>query len=305
MLSPIILFVYNRPEHTRETLYALENNELASQSILYIFSDGESENSTNEIKNKIKEVRAIIKERKWCKQVIIKESKINKGLANSIIDGVSEIIKQYGKVIVLEDDLIASRYFLNFMNNALDKYNENQEVYQISGFSFPLNNIEPKNSSFFLPITSTWGWATWERVWSKVDFDCKDYNILKNNKKLSYRFNFQGSYNYKKMFIKQIETHKVSSWGIRFYWNAFKDNALILFPDKSLILNNGWDNSGRHNDNYNIFPVLNWDDKYKILYYPESLIINSHYIKFITSYIKKRTSKFTKIFYKIKFLFVK
>jgi hypothetical protein len=300
-LAPIILFVYNRPKHTLDTLEALSKNELADQSLLYIFSDGYSDNTSEKIIFDINEVRSVIRGKQWCKEVIIKEAKHNKGLANSIIEGVTEIIWKHEKIIVLEDDLIPSHYFLKYMNNALELYRENKEIIQISGFSFPIKGIKPENSSYFLPLTTTWGWATWKRAWDKINFECKDYSILKKDKKLAYRFNFDGAYNYKKMFIRQMESQKVSSWGIRFYWNAFKENALILFPDKSLILNNGWDNSGRHKDNYNLFPVHNWDDNYKILHFPELISKNENLIKLNTRYLKKRTSLFTKIIYKFSY----
>jgi len=302
LFAPIVLFVYNRPKHTLETLEALCKNELADQSILYIFSDGFNENTNEKTISAINEVRSVIREKQWCKEVIIKEAKRNKGLANSVIDGVSEVIGKHGKVIVLEDDLIPARYFLDFMNQALNRYEENPEIFQISGFSFPAQGINPEHSCYFLPLTSTWGWATWKRVWDIIDFECKDYTILKKDKKLAYRFNLNGAYNYKKMFLQQMESQKVSSWGIRFYWNAFKQNALVLFPDKSLIINNGWDNSGRHKDSYNIFPTSEWEDNYKILNFPDSANLNKGHIKLISGYLKRRTSIFTKIIYRLIFI---
>ncbi|MDP4201574.1 MAG: glycosyltransferase [Bacteroidota bacterium] len=302
MLAPIVLFVYNRPEHTRQTLNALSNNSLASQSTLYIFSDGEPDHCSDETVEKIKQVRLIIREKQWCKEVIIKEAKQNQGLAKSVINGVTEVITKHGKIIVLEDDLIPSHYFLDFMNQSLDRYEEHQEIFQISGFSFPSKKIKSENSSYFLPLTSTWGWATWKRVWDLIDFECNDYSVLKKNKKLAYRFNFNGSYNYKKMFIQQMESQKISSWGIRFYWNAFKNDALILFPDKSLILNNGWDNSGRHNDNYNVFPINNWDDIYQIRSFPKEIGLNLNYVDLISKYLKKRTSILTKLSNKLYYI---
>lgn len=300
-LAPIVLFVYNRPKHTLDVLEALSKNDLADQSILYIFADGFNVDSSERTISDINEVRTIIRKKQWCQEVIIKEAKQNKGLANSVIDGVTEIIDKYGKVIVLEDDLIPSHYFLNFMNKALDLYQEDKNIFQISGFSFPVKGIKSENGCYFLPLTSTWGWATWKRVWDNIDFECNDFKILKKDKKLAYRFNFNGAYNYKKMFLKQMESDKVNSWGIRFYWNAFKQNALILFPDRSLILNNGWDNSGRHKDNYGVFPINNWEDNYKIFNFPDSLFQNKNHIKLISKYLKRRTSIFTKIIYKLSF----
>ncbi|RIW11798.1 hypothetical protein D0X99_20205 [Algoriphagus lacus] len=171
MLSPVVLFVYNRPFHTLKTLEALEKNYLADQSILFIYSDGYPDNSDDNLVSNVEQVRDIIRRKKWCKEVIIFESNFNKGLANSIISGVTFVIKKFGKIIVLEDDLIVSRNFLTFMNFSLDFYQSNYQVMQISGFSFPSPKIDKLNGCFFLPITSTWGWATWFRVWNNIDFD--------------------------------------------------------------------------------------------------------------------------------------
>lgn len=300
-LAPIILFVYNRPEHTKKTLKALANNLLAPDSKLYIFCDGVPKNSSVENTKNNNLVKKVIREQQWCKEVIIVESEINKGLANSIISGVTEIVKKYGKIIVLEDDLITSKYFLKFMNDALIFYEVNEKVIQISGFGFPAPKIKKSNTSYFLPITSTWGWATWKRAWETIDFKCDDYSILKKNKEMSYKFNCNGSYNYKKMFFDQMEGTKVSSWGIRFYWNAFKQNALILYPDASLISNNGWDNSGRHKDSYEIFPMDSWDTNYRVENFPKKIELDSNLNKIINKYLKKQTSLLAKIRSKFKF----
>ena len=121
-LAPIVLFVYNRPQHTLRTLKALSQNVLAKDSDLYVFADGAKENADEETLKRIKEVREIVKSKEWCQKTILTEGKINKGLGNSIIDGVSKVVKEYGKVIVLEDDLVTSPYFLKYMNDALDIY---------------------------------------------------------------------------------------------------------------------------------------------------------------------------------------
>jgi hypothetical protein len=304
-LAPIILFVYNRPEHTLKTLQALSKNNLASESILYVYCDGLPANCSAELKKNNDLVKKVLREAQWCKEVIVVESEINKGLANSIISGVTEIIDRYGKVIVLEDDLITASTFLEFMNQALDKYEKKSEVLQISGFSFPTPKIKPTNSSYFLTLTSTWGWATWKRAWDTIDFDCADYIVLKKNKKIARQFNYDGSYNYKKMFLQQMESDKISSWGIRFYWNVFKQKGVVLFPDKSLILNNGWDSSGKHNDSYDIFPINDWDEDYTIDIFPPLTKIDENTAKIIGSYLKRRTSLFTKGFHRLVLIFNK
>jgi GT2 family glycosyltransferase len=189
-LAPIILFVYNRPKHTRKTLEALSNNLLADQSVLYIYCDGVSENSSLENNKNNELVKNVIREKKWCKEVIIVESPINKGLATSVINGVSDIVEKYGKIIVLEDDLLTAHTFLKFMNEALGRYVDCENVIQISGYSFPAPKIKANNSSFFLPLSSTWGWATWKHSWDSIDFECEDYRLVKDNSKIAYKFNF-------------------------------------------------------------------------------------------------------------------
>jgi len=298
-LAPIILFVYNRPEHTRKTLLALSENNLASESILYIYCDGITSDATAELKVKNDLVKKVIKEQQWCKEVFIVESETNKGLANSVISGVTEIVNQYGKIIVLEDDLIIANSFLDYMNNALNLYENSPEVIQVSGFSFPTPKIKATNSSYFLTLTSTWGWATWKSAWDTIDFECSDYVILKKDKKLAHQFNYKGSYNYKKMFLQQMESIKISSWGIRFYWNAFKQNAVVLFPDKSLVFNNGWDSTGKHKDSYDIFPMSDWDSIYKIKKFPELIKTDEKTNKIIARYLRKRTSIFTKALHRV------
>lgn len=301
-IAPVVLFVYNRPDHTKKTLEALANNLLAKESVLYIYCDGVPENATEELKNNNTLVKKVIREQQWCKDVIIFEAESNKGLAKSVIQGVESVVNKHGKIIVLEDDLITSTYFLEFMNKSLNMYENDNRVIQISGFSFPAQQIESKESSYFLSITSTWGWATWKRAWDTLDFECKDYGILKKDKTLARKFNCNGSYNYTKMFFKQMEQSKISSWGIRFYWNAFKKNSLTLYPDYTLVLNNGWDSSGRHKDNYDVFPLKNWNLNYRVKNFPNEIKLDSYATNIIYKYLKKRTSVFTKIISKLNFL---
>ncbi|WP_312339852.1 sugar transferase [Sphingobacterium sp.] len=299
-LAPIVLFVYNRPEHTRKTLEALSNNTLAAESSLFIFCDGVADSASDENRKNNELVKEVIASKAWCGRVKIITSTLNKGLANSVISGVSQIIKEFGKVIVLEDDLITSTRFLEYMNTALTLYENENKVFQISGFGFNVPNIELGHNSFFLPLTSTWGWGTWSRIWNNADFECKDYDILKLDKELADKFNFEGSYDYKKMFIQQMEQKKVSSWGIRFYWNAFKNDGLVLYPDNSLVKNIGWDSSGRHKDDYEVYPMKNWNNSYFIKNYPFEISLDKSIINRTVKYIKIRTSIVTKIIYKIK-----
>jgi len=245
-LSPILVFTYNRPKHTLECLKSLSKNKLASESTLYIFSDGKKEGANDEDIQKISETRNVIKSERWCKEVIIVEQKENKGLAQSVIDGVTEVIRKYGSVIVLEDDIISGPGFLQFMNDALEKYKDEKKVFEISGFNFPIKEFEKETACFFLPIISSWGWGTWERAWNEFDPSATGYEKLKTDGLLRHRFNLDSSYTYSDMLIAQMETKKINSWAVRWLWTVFKNDKLTLFPPKSYVINIGFGDESTH-----------------------------------------------------------
>ena len=237
-LAPIVVFTYNRPGHLLQCLKSLRENELADKSILYIYSDGQKPNaSEKDIKN-IEETRKIIRQEQWCKEIVVIEEKENKGLANSIIDGVTTVVNKHGKVIVLEDDLILSTHFLDYMNNALDSYENIENIYSINGFMFPVNIKE--HSTFLLPYTSTWGWATWKNKWSvfNAQINEDDRNVLRNDPSLKKRFDLS-DYDYTSML-----NFSNNSWGIKWYYSVFIRNGLNVFPTVSLVKNIGNDGSG-------------------------------------------------------------
>ena len=171
-LAPIVLFVYNRPEHTLKTLTSLSRNQLADKSELIIYADGPKINADINDLEKVKEVRKVIRRSKWCKSVEIIESPVNLGLATSIVKGISEILKKKENVIVLEDDLLLSMGFLSYMNDALDVYKNEERVMHLAGYLLPLKVKLPE--TFFLNIGSCWGWATWSRAWKFINLDASD-----------------------------------------------------------------------------------------------------------------------------------
>lgn len=298
-LAPICLFVYNRPYHTRKTLEALAQNYLAQTSHLYVFCDGPKSDCSEENLDNIKKVREIVGEIKWCGKVTISESLFNIGLANSVISGISKVLSKHERVIVLEDDLLTGRYFLNYMNLALNKYEDSSHVKQISGYSFPLFNDEKKGDSYFLPITSTWGWATWSRVWDEIDFDCSGFDYKMKKRKVRYDFNFFGSYNFSKLLKMQMSNKNVSSWGIRFYYNVFNCNGIVLYPNNSLVKNIGWDSSGRHGATFDLYKHNNWDKNNSIEVYPQPLV-NSSDLNLCIQYLRKENNFFKKFIRKAK-----
>lgn len=264
--APIALFVYNRPEHTRRTLKFLQQNLLADESRLFVFSDGPKPGD----EAGVTEVRELIKNVLGFKSVEIIERDRNYGLANSIIDGVTKLSNEYGKVIVFEDDLISSPYTLQYFNDALQRYEAEEEVMHIGAYMYPLN-ADDLPETFFLRSTSSWGWATWSRAWKAFE---PDIDVLMNqfDSRRKYDFEMEGAMNYWK-HMRQFKSGKNNSWAIRWYASVFLKGGLSLYPSKSLIDNIGHDGTGVHsgiNDIYKVtvnrspvsdFPVLISEDK--------------------------------------------
>jgi len=247
-LTPIALFVYNRPHHTRKTLESLMANAEFSDSLLYVFCDGAKRKKDTAL---VRETRELIRSYKLDNATII-EREENMGLANSIITGVTELCNKYGRVIVVEDDLYLSPYFLKYMNTALDTYEEYDEVMHISGYMFPVRGQLP--DTFFYRATSCWGWGTWKRAWDKFEPDAHTLLAGFKNRKKRREFDIQGSMKYYRMLILQV-IGMSDSWAIRWYASVFLNNGLCLHPGKSLVNNIGHDDSGVHSDCTNVYDV--------------------------------------------------
>ena len=174
-LAPIAFFAYKRPQHTLAALRNLSRCELSAESALHIFCDGAK---TAKDREHVKKVQDLVRSEKWCGTVNVVIREENIGLANSIISGVSSLIENYGKVIVLEDDLLVSPYFLRYMNDSLALYEKEEQIMQISGYMFGVD-LGSDTDAIFLPFISSWGWATWKRAWEKFDPCIKAYNTLR------------------------------------------------------------------------------------------------------------------------------
>lgn len=246
-LAPIALFVYNRPEHTRRTLNYLQKNFLADESRLFIFSDGPKKDVD---KTKVEEVRQLIKHVTGFKSVKVIERSANMGLANSIISGVTQLVNEYGKVIVFEDDLLSSPYTLRYFNEALTKYANEEKVMHIGAYMF---NVADKNltETFFYRIATSWGWATWARAWKDFEPDI-DKLIKQFDATKKYRFTIENSMNFWKQ-VQDFKAGKNNSWAIRWYASIFLKGGLTFNPSQSLINNIGRDGSGVHSNIENIF----------------------------------------------------
>jgi len=240
-LAPIALFVYNRPTHTRRSVQALLKNELARESDLIIFSDAPKNVDAEEA---VQQVREYIQTITGFRSIRIVERERNWGLAKSIIDGVTTVVNQYGRIIVLEDDLIITPHFLDFINRALGKYESEHKVIQVSGYMFPVK-IGIEDDTFFLPLTTSWGWATWKRAWQLFDTDAKGYAQVKTDPALRKRFNLDGAYDYFLMLEAQL-AGQIDSWAIRWYLATFLFEGLTLYPRESLVTNVGFEGSGTH-----------------------------------------------------------
>ena len=237
-LSPILLFVYNRPAHTRRCIESLSMNSLAAESELFVYADGaKTEAATSEVE----EVRQYIRTLQGFKSITIIERNENWGLAKNIIDGVSTQVKKYGKVIVLEDDLVVAPHFLRFMNDALETYQDEPKVGHIQACDFTQDASLP--DTFLIKWTGSWGWATWERAWKYFNPNGKELLQELEQRKLTYTFDFNGKYGFTRMLRRQIEG-KNNSWAIR--WNAslFLNDILSLNVGRSLVQNEGFDGSG-------------------------------------------------------------
>jgi hypothetical protein len=244
--APICLFVYNRPLHTQRTVEALLENTLSAKSDIFIFSDGAKNQSDLQ---KVKEVRRLIKSIVGFKHISIVESNENHGLANSIVSGVSDVIQRYGRIIVIEDDIVTSPLFLRFMNESLNLYNNDENVASIHGYVYPIENLP---NTFFLRGADCWGWATWARAWSEYEPNGKKILTEIKYRGLEREIDFNYSTNYIKMLKNQING-KNDSWAIRWHLSAYLKGRLTLYPGTSFVRNIGNDNSGQHSKATNVF----------------------------------------------------
>ncbi|ETZ24445.1 glycosyltransferase [Pedobacter sp. V48] len=259
--APIALFVYNRPDHTARTLKFLQQNELAAESRLFVFSDGFK--SEADEKN-VLEVRELLKNIDGFKSVEIIERKENMGLAKSIIIGVSKLIKDYKQVIVFEDDLITSPYTLTYFNQALSRYRDESKVMHIGAYMYNLKDADLPETFFYRAATS-WGWATWERAWEHFEPNI-DTLMAKFDKSAKSAFSIEHTMNFWKQ-MEDFKSGKNNSWAIRWYASIFLKGGLTLNPSQSLVNNIGHDGSGIHsgiNDIYNVIinpkPITQFPD---------------------------------------------
>lgn len=244
-LSPIVLFVYNRPKHTKLVLDALSINPESCNSNLIVYCDGPKKNAIEVDIINISLTRQIVKLENRFLSVEIIEREYNLGLSNSIINGVTEIVNKYGQIIVLEDDIVPSSGFLNYMNDALEIYKDDQSVGCIHAWNYKLNIESAPDSTFFLRGGDCWGWGTWVESWNSFNPDGSSLAKQIIQKGIKYNFNRNGTQPFFEMLIDQINK-KNDSWAIRWYASLYLKDIYCLHPVSSLVLNIGFDNTGTH-----------------------------------------------------------
>lgn len=239
-IGAIALFVYNRPRHARLTIEALLMNTGAELADLIVFSDAAR---TPNKQADVDEVRGYLKTISGFRSITIHHRPYNFGLAKSIIEGVTEVLNEHERVIVLEDDMVTSQHFLAYMNEALDRFATDDRVASIHGYVYPVKQTLPE--AFFLPGADCWGWATWRRAWEHFIPDGQHLLDELARRNLTHAFDFNGAYPYSKMLEGQIKGSN-DSWAVRWHASAFLAGKLTLYPGRSLVHNIGNDSSGTH-----------------------------------------------------------
>lgn len=273
-LAPICLFTYNRLDETKQTIEALKANFLAKESILYIFSDGWK---TLKDKNSILFLRDYLHTISGFKEVHIYQSNENKGLAKSIIFGVSKILKIHESVIVLEDDLITSPNFLDFMNQALFQYYCNEMIFSISGYTLDLLSLSNLEEDYYLGVrASSWGWGTWRRSWNNIDWEINDYIVFLSDSNAKKYFSLGGS-DMLGMLNNQMKG-KIDSWAIRWCYNQSKRKQYTIFPKISKIQSIGFSDKATHTKNGKRFITKLDNSNQRLFKFPTNVKINEKLI---------------------------
>ena len=247
-IAPVIVFAYNRPNHLKRTLEELAKNTLAKESVLYVFCDGAKPNASQEQIALVEKVREVANAATGFRELHAVCAKQNNGLANSIIGGVTDVINKHGRVIVLEDDLLTSPYFLKYMNTALDKYESYPAVFTISANRPPVNKMAiPEDYPYDVFVSlrpfST-GWATWKDKWNRIDWSL-DYleDFLKHPEQI--KAFHHGGEDLTDMLLLQRD-HKIDSWAIRYAFQHFYHHAVAVLPCVPYVDNIGFDGTGVH-----------------------------------------------------------
>ncbi|SDW45727.1 GNT-I family protein [Lutibacter oricola] len=245
--APVVLFVFNRLDHAKQTIESLKKNKFSDKTDLFIYCDNYLKIKDEEDVRKVKDFVYTVT---GFKSISIIEREQNYGLAKSIKEGVSSVIESYGKVIVLEDDIVTSPFFLSYMNKALQIYANEERVMHISGFNYPINNSEFE-SSYFSSMSACWGWATWKRAWDKFE---NNIELLENKitEKGKDKFIVSSNFTYWEQLILN-KKKKLKTWFIYWYGTIYINNGLCLYPKSTYTQNIGLDGTGTNSQNGNVY----------------------------------------------------
>jgi hypothetical protein len=239
--SPIAVFAYRRTAHLVRVLDALEACPEFEKSRCFVFSDGPR---TKEQETDVAAVRALLRARLRPNMTIV-ESPTNMGVDASIVAAVTRLCDEFGRLIVIEDDIVVAPCALEWFNTALNRYENEDRVWQISGHQFVVPEFAEHESGLFLPLTTSWGWATWKRAWDMYDPRMKGWERLKADRELRRRFDIDDSYPYADMLFRQKQNQS-ETWDIVWKWRVFTSDGLVLFPPRSLVTNIGFDETATH-----------------------------------------------------------
>lgn len=247
MNAPVLLFAYKRPLETKKTLEALQANYLASESDLYIFVDAPKRPADAQ---KVAEVHALLDAATGFRSIHRDYATTNIGCADSIIRGISQVLSQFPAAIIVEDDIVTSPNFLDYMNQCLRQYKDNPNVYSISGYTMPFDRpVDYAWDTYFIPRHSPWGWATWTDRWQSIDWNMTDYPAFEKDRRQQKAF-MQGGSDLVGMLRDQMEGRS-DAWDIRFCYNRFKANGLSVYPTVSKVQNIGFGEEATHTNIYN------------------------------------------------------
>lgn len=241
--APVVLFTYNRPVHARRTLESLALNPEAERTELFIYADGPKPEATAAERENVEQVRRVIRERAWCGRVTVIEAETNRGLAASITGGVRAVLAEAGSAIVLEDDLRVAPGFLHYMNAGLRCYESEPAVMHVSGYLPPVRASLPE--TFFLRLTSSWGWATWRRAFAHFEGDASSLLARLEQHELLEVLNLDGAHDYAAQ-LRANAAGRLRTWAVQWYASVLLQGGLGLFPRHSLVENTGFDGSGTH-----------------------------------------------------------
>ncbi len=283
--APLALFVYRRCDHTRATVDALVHNPEAAATDLFVFSDGARDASAE---GEVAQVRQYVRQLTGFGSVTVIERSRNLGLAGSIIEGVTQLCTARGRVVVVEDDLVVSRHFLGYMNHALERYADDERVMQVSGYMFPVS-LDKETDALFLPLTTSWGWACWQRSWRHFDARGSGRTTVARDRALRLRFNLDGAYDYAGMLEAQA-AGKLDSWAIRWYLSVFLRGGLVLYPARTLVRNLGFDDSGTHGVAPPDWGQIELEDAFCVRRYPDLIEVSPEFGKIIEC-VRRTTSR--------------